>query len=226
MTPKILLSRSKSGAENYEKAVRAVGGEPTALYCPPADVSYDGLILCGGDDVDPARFGQENCGSQGIDPERDASEFALIEAYVAAKKPILGICRGHQILNVALGGSLIQDLDGAVRPFHSHDPAQKGDKVHPVRALEGSWFARTWGGLFPVNSSHHQAVDAVGGGLVPALWSEGGVVEGMVHTSLPILCVQFHPERMSFDLTRPDTVDGSPIFHWLMEQCRNKKGSL
>jgi len=188
-------------------------------------VSYDGLILCGGDDVDPARFGQENCGSQDIDPERDAAELALIEAYIKAKKPILGVCRGHQILNVALGGTLIQDLDDSLRPFHT--AGQEGVYLaHPVRALEGSWFAQTWGRCFPVNSHHHQAVDKIGVGLVPTLWSEGGVVEGMVHASLPILCVQFHPERMCCDLARPDTVDGTAIFRWLMEQCGNEKGSL
>lgn len=217
MTPKILLSCSKSGAENYEKAVWAVGGRPTSLYCPPAHTGCDGLILCGGDDVDPRRFGQENRGSRGIDPDRDRAELALIDACLQAGKPILGICRGHQILNVALGGSLIQDL-GAGNPFHVHDP-QTGDKVHPVRALEGSWFETAWGSVFAVNSSHHQAVDVIGAGLVPALWSEGGVVEGMVHSTLPILCVQFHPERMSFEKARPDTVDGAPIFRWLMERC-------
>lgn len=224
MTPKILLSCSKCGAEAYEKAVRAVGGEPTALYCPPADMSYDGLILCGGDDVDPARFGQENRGSRGIDPDRDAAELALVDAYVAAQKPILGICRGHQILNVALGGSLIQDLADPLRPFHTSGQ-EEVYLAHPVLSLEGSWFAQAWGRCFPVNSHHHQATDTMGSGLVPALWSEGGVVEGMFHSSLPILCVQFHPERMCFDLTRPDTVDGTPIFRWLMEKCGGEKGS-
>ncbi len=225
MTPKILLSCSKSGAENYEKAVRAVGGEPTALYCPPTDVSYDGLILCGGDDVDPARFGQENRGSQGIDPDRDAAELALIDACLAAKKPILGICRGHQILNVALGGTLLQDIGEPLHQFHTHDPVT-GDRVHAVRCRKGNFLYNSYGANFLVNSSHHQAVDSLGKGLRAIAWSESGLVEAMDLPGLPVLCVQFHPERMSFALARPDMADGAPIFRRLMELCGKEKGSL
>lgn len=226
MTTRILLSRSQSSAENYENALRAVGCEPVALYCPPVDLSYDGLLLCGGGDVDPARFNQENHGSTDIDPDRDAAELALIHAFIQAGKPILGICRGHQILNVALGGTLIQDLPGELRPFHTHDSSLPLDKIHPVRAAAGSWFEAAWGPLFSVNTSHHQAVEALGQGMIPALWSEGGVIEGTVHRSLPILSVQFHPERMSFGKARPDTADGAPVFRWLAEICLKQKGNL
>lgn len=218
---KILLSSSKSGAEAYENAVHALGGKPSAIYCPPVDLSYDGLILCGGDDVDPARFGQTNCGSKGIDEKRDQAELDLISAFLTAKKPILGICRGHQILNIALGGTLIQDLPEPVGLFHTYDSSKETERVHPVHAAPGSWFEETWGRVFPVNSHHHQAVDALGKGLVPLLWSEGGVVEGMIHASLPILSVQFHPERMCFDRRRADAVDGAPIFEKFLRMCEN-----
>lgn len=220
MKPKILISGSKSGAANYERAIAGVGGESTVYYCPPADAQGDALLLCGGEDVDPAYYHQELNGSEDIDPLRDKAEFAIIQAFLAAGKPILGICRGHQIMNVALGGSLVQDVGDELRPFHAHTPGVDADKVHPVRALPGSFFEKTYGSIFAVNSSHHQALDALGDGLRPVLWSESGVVEGMVHQRLPILCVQFHPERMSFDHRRPDTVDGAPIFQWLMEQCQ------
>ncbi|MDE6107170.1 MAG: gamma-glutamyl-gamma-aminobutyrate hydrolase family protein, partial [Oscillospiraceae bacterium] len=110
MALKILLSSGRSGGENYENALKTLGAEFTTQYCPAVDTAYDGLILCGGDDVDPARFGQENRGSRDIDLDRDRAEFALIEAYLKAGKPILGICRGHQIMNIALGGTLIQDI--------------------------------------------------------------------------------------------------------------------
>lgn len=218
--PNILISASKSGAENYEAAIQALGGRFSSGYCPEVDVSYDGLLLTGGADVDPARFGQENRGSVDIDQDRDRAEFALIEAYLAAKKPILGVCRGHQILNIALGGTLIQDLPQAVRPFHVHEPEEGLESAHLVRAEPGSWFGEVWGSLFPVNTHHHQAVDRPGEGLIPQLWSEGGVVEGMIHKTLPILCVQFHPERMSYANRRPDTVDGAPVFRRFLEMCR------
>lgn len=217
--PNILISASKSGAANYEAAIRALGGQCAAGYCPAADASYDGLLLAGGADVDPSRFGQENRGAVEIDQDRDQAEFALIRAYLAAGKPILGICRGLQILNIALGGSLIQDLPEPVKFFHTYDSERETERVHPVHAAPGSWFEEAWGKVFPVNSHHHQAVERLGQGLIPLLWSEGGVVEGMIHKSLPILCVQFHPERMSFEHRRADTVDGAPIFVRFLRMC-------
>lgn len=221
MPLKILLSSSRNGAENYENALRALGAEFTTQYCPPADPGYDGLLLCGGADVDPARFGQENRGSQEIDLDRDRAEFDLIEAYLKAGKPILGICRGHQIMNIALGGTLIQDIPAPVGLFHTHDDTLKEDKTHAVHAAPGSWFEETWGSHFTVNSHHHQGVDKLGEGLEPLLWSEGGIVEGMMHKSLPILCVQFHPERMCCTKSRSDTVDGLPVFEKFLTLCGN-----
>lgn len=220
MKPKIILSGGKSGAANYERAVAGAGGEPVVYYCPPADAQGDALLLCGGEDIDPVYYHQEIDGSVDIDPLRDKAELAIIRAFLAAGKPILGICRGHQVINVALGGSLIQDLSDELRPFHAHAPGVDADKIHPVRSLLGSFFEKTYGSIFAVNSSHHQALDALGDGLRPVLWSESGVIEAVEHELLPILCVQFHPERMSFDHRRPDTVDGAPIFQWLMERCK------
>lgn len=217
MAYKILFSGSNTSQENYERAIAAVGGIPVSGYCPAVDTSYDGLLLCGGSDVDPSCFGQANQGSEGIDHDRDSAELALIKAYMALGKPILAICRGHQILNVALGGTLIQDLPADLRLFHRRE--ETADKVHAVRAEESSFFGRTYGSLFHVNSAHHQAVDRLGEGLRPVLWSEGGVVEAMEYKTLPILCTQFHPERMSFENRRADTVDGAPVFQWFIKQC-------
>ena len=220
MEPRILLSYSSGGGENYEKAIQAVGGRPQGGYCPDVDISCDGLLLCGGADVDPAYFHQRNHGSVGINPNRDRAEMALIQAFLSAKKPILGICRGLQMINVALGGSLIQDLPPHPREVHTPVPDSGTDKVHPVWAAADSFFARTYGPLFAVNSSHHQAIDALGEGLRPVLWGEGDVIEGAEHASLPIFCVQFHPERMSFTKRREDTVDGKPIFERFLSMCK------
>ncbi|MEL4861054.1 gamma-glutamyl-gamma-aminobutyrate hydrolase family protein [Pseudoflavonifractor phocaeensis] len=221
MMPSILLSPSKGGCSNYENAVLAAGGRPLARYCP-AETDWDcgGLLLCGGDDIDPARFGQENQGSTGIDPERDEAEFAAVRAFLAAGKPILAICRGHQILNVALGGSLRQDISPAQRLFHAHDPAEKKDRVHPLRAAEGSLLHRFYGPVFPVNSSHHQALDQLGEGLLPTAWSESELIEAVELPGRDVLGVQFHPERMTGALSRPDTIDGQAIFSWFLARCR------
>lgn len=212
----ILISTSPDGGANYEDAVRQSGGDPTAAYCPVWDHRYDGLILAGGDDMDPSYFGQEDRGSGGIDRDRDRAELSLVAACLAAGKPILGICRGHQVLNVALGGTLIQNLSPEEALFHRH---QGQDKVHPIRTAPGSLLHRLYGPLLAVNSSHHQVVDALGDGLFPTAWSESGLVEGLEHRKAPVLGVQFHPERMSYARRRPDTADGSVLFNWFLHRC-------
>ena len=218
----ILVSASSSGAENYEAAVLAAGGIPHAAYCPADRTEYDGLLLCGGGDIDPCRFGQENWASSEIDPQRDASELALAASYLAAGKPVLGICRGLQILNVALGGTLLQDIGSTQVCFHTHAPGSSEDKVHAVHAEEGSLLERWYGPVFSVNSAHHQALDRIGEGLAVTARSESGLVEAVEHTALPVLALQYHPERMTGAHRRMDTVDGAPVFQWLIEQCRNR----
>ena len=218
--PRILLSTSDGRWLNYEQAILGAGGIPVGGYCPEPDLSCDGLVLTGGDDLDPALFGQPNQGSEGIDSARDRAELALVRAFSEAGKPILGICRGHQVLNVAFGGSLIQDLGPVGNLFHRRDQGVPEDKIHPLRTLPGSTLSALYGTMFVSNSAHHQGVDRLGEGFFTTAWSESGVVEAMEHTSLPILSVQFHPERMSYALRRPDTADGSKIFDWLLARCR------
>jgi len=206
--------------DRYCTAVRALGGDPLAGYCPAPDPSCDGLILCGGGDVESVRFGQEPQGSGPPDRARDEAELELVRAYMGAGKPILGICRGMQLLNVALGGSLIQDLPQAVKPFHG---GGERDLVHPVRSLEGSLLHRLYGPNFLVNSIHHQAVDRLGPGLRAIAWSESGFPEAMDLPGKPVLGVQFHPERMAFQQRRMDTVDGAPVIAWFLSACRGEQ---
>ncbi len=216
MKPTILLSTGGGNAENYLSAIEAAGGEGTARYLPAPELSYDGLLLTGGEDMDPARFGQENTHSRGIDPARDEAELALLDAFCGANKPVLAICRGHQVANVWLGGDLIQDL-GELVPFHRKE---EGDQIHLVRAAEGSLLCRLYGPVFPVNSSHHQGLGRLGKGLTVTARSEGGVIEAAEHDTLPLLCVQFHPERMTGALARPDTVDGGAVFRAFLGMCQ------
>ena len=159
--------------------------------------------------MDPALYGQTNQGSRGIDRARDDAELALLDAFLGAGKPVLAICRGHQVVNVWLGGDLIQDLDPALAPFHGDGEM---DRVHPIRAGEGTLLHRLYGSVLTVNSSHHQALGRLGDSLTTAAQSEGGVVEAVEHRGLPLISVQFHPERMTGAKARPDTVDGGAIF--------------
>lgn len=216
MRPNILISTGGGDAGNYLDALRAAGGAGEAQYLPAPDLSYRGLLLAGGADMNPALFGQRNHGSRSIDRARDQAELALLDAFCGAGKPVLAICRGHQVVNVWLGGSLIQDLGPGVVPFHQRE---EGDQVHVIQAEKGSLLHRLYGPLFPVNSSHHQGLGRLGRGLRTSAWSENGVVEAAEHESLPLICVQFHPERMTGALARSDTVDGGALFQVFVDLC-------
>ena len=218
MKPRILISGSNGNRDNYINAITGAGGEACDFYLPPLDGSFDALLLAGGEDVHPSRFGQEDYASGEMDLDRDEAEFALFRLYLEQKKPILGICRGHQLINIALGGDLLQDIGDPLHLFHTRGDLPD-DRIHPVHACKGSFLYSLYGEAFPTNSSHHQVVDRVGDGLKAVAWSESGLIEALEHTSLPIRCVQWHPERMSYGNRRPDTVDGSPIFDWFIAEA-------
>lgn len=190
---------------NYAAALCASGMEPVfSMDLTMAD-SCDGLLLTGGADMDPVRYGQANTASMGIDPSRDRDELALVRRFLELERPIFGICRGHQVLNVALGGDLIQHVPGhaAIAPGVDH--------VHCVTA-EHDFMKELYGDHFVVNSSHHQIVGRLGEGLSVLCRSAEGCIEGIIHENGRILGVQFHPERMSFAKRRSDTVDGAALF--------------
>ena len=206
---RIQISGAQGRTARYEAAVRRAGGQPVVGFCPRPDLTCGGLLLCGGGDLAPAWYGAADRGSVPPDLDRDRSELALVRAYLSAGRPILGICRGLQVLNVALGGTLIQDLGDALRPFHQGER----DLWHPICTAPGSLLHRLWGSRILINSAHHQAADRLGDGLRRTAWSEGGVTEAVEHSCLPVAAVQFHPERL--DRTGEDTADGAPLFRWL-----------
>lgn len=202
---RVFLRGTAETFANYITALTACGLEPVASLDLGLAANCDGLLVPGGADVDPARYGQKNTASVGIDPDRDRDELTLIRQFLALEKPILGICRGHQILNVALGGDLIQDLPG-----HRQRP-DGVDEVHPV-GVEHPFLGQLYGDTFVSNSAHHQAIGRLGEGLRVTCRSGEGIIEGVIHENGRIIGVQFHPERMAFAHRRPDADDGAKLF--------------
>jgi putative glutamine amidotransferase len=189
----------------YVDAVVRAGGVPFVLPvlepgdAEPALLALDGLLLTGGGDVDPVRYGEAAVPEvYGVDPGRDAFETALVVAAAHAGLPVLGICRGAQILNVALGGTLLQHVPAVTGRDHClRDRAE--ELVHEVRITAGTLLAATAGSIrIGVNSLHHQAVDRVGAGLRAVAWSDDGIIEGVESDGLGrFLGVQWHPELLA-----------------------------
>ena len=208
---KILIAGYPELTHNYEAAISALGACPvTTLHVPDSSV-YDGLILPGGGDIDPKLFGQLNCGSRTIDPALDRIQLAILRCFVKNKKPVLGICKGLQLINVYFGGTLIQDLPEDSRSIHT--PAA-GDFVHATKAAKGTFPEQLYGPNPVTNSAHHQAVSAVGDGLLIAQYTCDFVIEAMYHKSLPVLGVQWHPERMCFAHADPQMDDGALLLRY------------
>jgi putative glutamine amidotransferase len=199
---------------DYGRAVAAAGGRPVLL--PPSfaggdPTGLDGILLSGGGDVGPPTYGapaSPECG--GIDPERDAFEIALALSAIEAGIPVLGICRGCQVLNVALGGTLHQHLPDITGLDHLV-PEPRHAPAHGVDVATGSelhWIVGT--SALEVNSIHHQAIDVVAPGLQVVGRAPDGVVEAVEMRGRPVLAVQWHPESLG----------GSPpsraLFEWLV----------
>ena len=181
---------------------------------------YDGLLLPGGWDVNPSRYGKERIPEETVDDDLDEIQFAVLEKFLKAGKPILGICRGHQLLNVAFGGTLIQHLPCAEN--HMSLPTGK-DNIHRVSVQENSFLQPIYGDSCTVNSAHHQGIDVPGRGFRVVMRSGDGTAEAMEHESLPIWSVQWHPERMCFAHRRDDTVDGSGVIRFFLKQCLERR---
>lgn len=206
---------------NYFETIRLLGGEAERVTAEVDPDGYDGLLLPGGGDVDPARYGQPMNGSLDPDPVLDELQWTALKRFDRAGKPVFGICRGHQLINVYFGGTLIQHLDSA--PLHTKDTNQTQDRIHRTIAEKNSWICKLYGEEFITNSSHHQGVDRPGKGLIIDQRSEDGVVEGMHHENGRVFSVQWHPERMCFQHRRNDTVNGDRILSWFLQLCAKAK---
>jgi putative glutamine amidotransferase len=181
----------------YLVALEEVGIE--AVRNPASLDSLDGLLLTGGSDINPARYGKDNAGSEQVDDARDALEMRLLQEALAEDLPVFAICRGLQMFNVVSGGTLIQHLPSSdVHKQRAPQNAEPGK--HP--AAHRVWVAPSTrlaeivgGGGYDVNSRHHQAVESLGDGLIVSAISEDGVIEGLEKPGAAFaVAVQWHPE--------------------------------
>jgi putative glutamine amidotransferase len=193
----------------YVEAVARAGGHPVLLSAldpgPAKELlePFDALVLAGGGDIDPAAYGQEPATDvYGVDPDRDRMEMDLLAEAMRNGKPALCICRGMQVANVALGGTLVQHLQD-VPEMGQHGVPLGGGTVHEIRVAEGSRLAKALGGaVATATCHHHQGVDRLGENLVASGWSADGLVEGLElsdHGTGWLLGVQWHPEETATD---------------------------
>ena len=213
---------------DFATRVAKAGGVPVHLPydADPLDTCawLSGVVITGGQDVHPARWGGDTSVVRGVDPrldpqahdpERDDYEFALARAAIDRGLPVLAVCRGMQLLNVALGGTLIADLPpGPVPHLSALAAPTDGDAEHRVSFEPGSTAARIFGDSAVTNSWHHQAVDRCGVGLVVTGRTPDGVAEAVEVPGAPILGVQWHPEWMERD---------DPAMAWIVDESRKRQ---
>ena len=226
ITPEIAEDGKISLNYAYTHAIEQAGGIPLVLPCTKDETLLDELVaLChgfcfsGGEDIEPARYGEEKlpqCGAQAL--RRDAFDFRLFEKALATGKPILGICRGGQLINVALGGTLWQDLPSQ-QPSELRHVQKEGafEHSHSVSILPDTPLADILGKeRLTINSFHHQAAHKLGEGLRIMAHADDGVVEAMYLPGHPFLwALQWHPERLcNID------ADARALFRSFLDACR------
>jgi len=215
-TPRIAIPRWRQPiaerALHYAKAIKAVGGRPVFIDLGQPFDGFDGLLLMGGADIDPACYGDRATSLTGrTNPKRDAHELAILETALARDLPVLGICRGHQLLNIALGGKLLQHIqdhreDGSDSAWHEVELSPKSRLAAIYNNARG----------LRVNSRHHQGVSAnlLASQLIGVARS-GEIVEAVEERQHRwIIGVQWHPERSEMQPA------GGLLFRAFVEECR------
>jgi putative glutamine amidotransferase len=228
--PLIAIAQNRRTTD-YLESIRRAGGEPVEVVAgneTPDQIlaRVDGLMLTGGGDVDPQLYGEEpNATFQPAEDGRDAFEIALSRAAVASGIPFLAICRGMQVLNVAMGGTLVQDIPSQIAGALNHSvPEPRFAIAHEVWVTKGSQLATLLadhmedGETCHVNSRHHQAVKQAAPGFEVTATSPDGVVEAMERSDVPFcVAVQWHPENFWC------TGEFRELFQGLVNAARERK---
>ena len=243
MTPRIGVTgivRQWDGASRtgvnaaYVESVMRAGGVPIVLspligaaHAAAAIDGLDGLLFTGGEDIDPSLYGAEPSPRLGtVDRNRDLFELATLAAARERRMPVLGICRGIQLINVACEGTLWQDLPSERPEGVDHNPkTPRNRQSHGIRVAPGTRAAAALGRTeFAANSFHHQAVRVLGAGLVATAWAGDDLIEAVEGAAEDwwLLAVQWHPEEMSADAAAPH----GGIFRALVAEAARYAGSV
>lgn len=242
----IISARHKTSAvlpvyyttSHYLEQVETLGGTPLQIPVLPGSrpedlETYvnlcDGFLLPGGPDFDCIWYGEELLpnlkeGSNILDMESQKTALDLVRMIVNSGKPTLGICLGEQVLNIALGGSLFQDIPTQIKTELTHSmPIETVESrwkiAHTVRTAEGSLIRRLSGKeTIEVNSFHHQAIKQLGKDLTATAWAPDGIVEAVEHKNGKVLAVQWHPENLS----HAGIPAAQALFQWLMDTASEK----
>ncbi len=210
---KIAIVGRKPDTVNYVRYVKSCGHTPVVTVDPQELTRCQCMLLPGGGDITPAFFGEKNHGSRNIDTELDILQLKSLEYCVENRMPVLGICKGLQVINVGLGGSLCQDMPTAY--IHRYE---NGDQYHDSIIQKDSWLFRLYGRDAKINSAHHQSIRTLGDGLTAVQHCPlDGCIEAVAHAELPILGVQWHPERLDPSHT---TVEGKKVMDYFLSLCQ------
>ncbi|MBD5459533.1 MAG: gamma-glutamyl-gamma-aminobutyrate hydrolase family protein [Lachnospiraceae bacterium] len=205
--PVAIFGRS-ADTKNYENAFRFLHISSITTISPEDLTKCRSLLLPGGGDITPAFFGQKNAGSVNIDTELDILQFQALEYAVQNDMPVLGICKGMQLINIFFGGTLLQHM-----PQSDTHAYNRGDRYHTTTISPGNILYALYGASSTVNSAHHQCIDNPGRNLRILQTAPDRTPEALCHDKHPILGVQWHPERLLPFMENPQTLsaetDGS-----------------
>lgn len=206
---KIGIVGRKKNSHNYETFLHAASIPYITSLSTGRLATCDALLFPGGGDIAPALFGETNLGSHNIDIELDILQLRIFQAALTQGLPMLGICKGMQLINVGLGGTILQDL-----PAAGYHTSEKKDLYHKTITAPGSYLHHLYGESFLINSRHHQAVNKLGRQLLPVQWCPmDNCIEALVHETLPILGVQWHPERLD---SKQTDIDGLLLLKYFL----------
>jgi putative glutamine amidotransferase len=181
------------------------------------------VLFSGGMDINPSRYNEAPY-KEGLtfSDDVDEMELQIFESFRKLNKPMLGICRGIQTINVAMGGTLVQDIPSMVETSAHRESLFPDKRAHYVTSTDGSLMQQLFGQQFIVNTHHHQAVKDCAPGLKATAVTDEGVIEAVEHESLPILAVQWHPERMigeeNFEMENM-----MPLFEYFIKLCSENR---